>query len=119
MHAGETSSVRPTLAPSDVLHTEIADFMPKAVLHPVMRFLEIMNRTQMLDSLEYQNTWVYAPEIKYCASMRSIKVTDRIYAAGDALGFSRGIYPAAASGTIAANEIRKRITHRGTTRDYA
>ncbi|ADZ08288.1 FAD-dependent pyridine nucleotide-disulfide oxidoreductase [Methanobacterium lacus] len=102
----ERSNVTPTL--KSVTPGDIAMALPHRVVVDIIEGLESLNN--VIPGVASDSTLIYAPEIKLYAMRleldKNLKTrVDRLYAAGDGAGVSRGIVGAAATGIVAARNI--------------
>jgi len=105
----DRSYVEPTLR--EVTPGDVSMAYPSRIVRDLLEGLEMLDR--VIPGVDADSTLIYAPEIKFYA-MRTL--TDRhlrtvipnLYVAGDGAGVSRGIVGAAATGIIAARDMKAR-----------
>jgi hypothetical protein len=117
LHYGRRSTVerlrRATISPtlSDVTPGDISMALPSRVVINLLEGLEQLDK--ILPGLTADNTFLYAPEIKFYDTRypvtRSMEtIVPGFYVVGDASGHCRGIVYSALTGLIAAEGIRER-----------
>lgn len=103
------SVVKPSLQ-ENIVYGDLGMALPYRILLNVVEGLEKLNT--ILPGVANKSTLLYAPEIKFHAlSLKTNQYLqtskEKIYAAGDGVGWSRGIIGAAASGILAARGMIK------------
>jgi uncharacterized FAD-dependent dehydrogenase len=105
------SYVEPTLR--EVTPGDISMAYPSRIVKNILESLERLD--DVMPGVDSDSTLLYAPEIKFYAMRvktdKKLKTSlDNLWVGGDGAGVSRGIVGAAATGMIAANGIREKLT---------
>lgn len=106
----ERSYVEPTL--KDVTPGDLTMALPRRVVQDILEGLEMLD--EVVPGVNSNSTLLYGPEVKFYAMRVSTEEYLRtkipnLYVTGDGAGVSRGITGAAATGLVAAKDIKNNL----------